>query len=110
MIDLKYKDRIYTAYYLWDCGIYDLANDKVATLAIYLDEVAQVALLVDEGDNRVYTITHVTDGEYYALDLDDAEHCYGNANHHVIDKIAARLSHTLSKRVCSMRYILIKYL
>ena len=95
MIDLKYKGRIYTASWLWECGIYDLANDKVSTLSIYLDEVSQVALLVDEGDERVYTITHVTDGEYYALDLDDAEHCYGNAKHHVLDKIADRLSRNL---------------
>ena len=95
MLDLTYKDRQYTASYLWDCGIYDLANDKVSTLSIYLDEVSQVALLVDEGDNRVYTITHVTDSEYYALDLDDAEHCYGNDTHHVIDKIAQRLTRNL---------------
>ena len=95
MLDLTYKGRIYTASWLWDCGIYDLANDKVSTLSIYLDEVSQVALLVDEGDERVYTITHVTDGEYYALDLDDAEHCYGNAKHHVLDKIADRLSRNL---------------
>ena len=98
MIDLKYKGRQYTAYYLWDCGIYDLACDKVATLSIYLDEVAQVALLVNEGDERVYTITHVTDSEYYALDLDDVNNCYGNANHHVLDKIAARLSRNLGKK------------
>ena len=88
MIDLTYKGRQYTASWLWDCGIYDLANDKVSTLSIYLDEVSQVALLVDEGDERVYTITRITDGEYYALDLDDAEH-------HVIDKIADRLSRNL---------------
>ena len=98
MIDLKYKGRIYTASWLWDCGIYDLASDEVATLAIYLDEVSQVALLVDEGDERVYTITHVTDGEYYALDFDDKEHCYGNAKHHVIDKIVERLTHNLVKK------------
>ena len=98
MIDLTYKNRIYTAYYLWDCGIYDLANDKVDSLAIYLDEVAQVALLVDEGDERVYTITHVSDSEYYALDLDDKEHCYGNSTHHVIDKIAQRLTRNLGKK------------
>lgn len=95
MLDLKYKGRVYTASYLWDCGIYDLANDKVSTLSIYLDEVSQVALLVDEGDNRVYTITRITDGEYYALDLDDAANCYGNAKHHVIDKIAKRLTSNL---------------
>ena len=98
MLDLKYKGRIYTASYLWDCGIYDLSCGKIATLAIYLDEVSQVALLVDEGDERVYTITHVTDSEYYALDLDDAEHCYDNANHHVIDKIAKRLTSNLIKK------------
>ena len=98
MLDLKYKGRIYTASWLWDCGIYDLSSDKVSTLSIYLDEVSQVALLVDEGDNRVYTITHVSDGEYYALDLDDAEHCYDNAKHHVIDKIAQRLTSNLIKK------------
>ena len=95
MLDLTYKGRIYTASWLWDCGIYDLTCGKVSTLSIYLDEVSQVALLVDEGDNRVYTITHVTDGEYYALDLDDAEHCYGNDTHHALDKIADRLSRNL---------------
>ena len=98
MIDLTYKDRIYTAYYLWDCGIYDLACDKVDSLAIYLDEVSRVALLVDEGDNRVYTVTHISDGEYYALDLDDASNCYGNDTHHVIDKIAQRLTRNLGKK------------
>ena len=95
MIDLKYKGRIYTASWLWDCEINDLSSDKVSTLSIYLDEVSQVALLVDEGDNRVYTITNVSDGEYYALDLDDAAHCYGNAKHHVLDKIAQRLTRNL---------------
>ena len=98
MIDLKYKGRIYTASWLWDCGIYDLANDKVDSLSIYLDEVAQVALLVDEGDNRVYTITHVSDNEYYALDFNDAENCYGNSTHHVLDKIAERLTRNLVKK------------
>ena len=98
MIDLTYKGRIYTASYLWDCGVYDLANDEVATLAIYLDEVSKVALLVDEGDNRVYTITHVTDGEYYALDFNDAANCYGNDTHHVLDKIAERLTCNLVKK------------
>ena len=91
MLDLKYKGRIYTASWLWDCGIYDLTCGKVSSLAIYLDEVSQVALLVDEGDERVYTITHVTDGEYYALDLDDAKH-------HVLDKIAQRLTSNLVKK------------
>ena len=95
MLDLTFKGRQYTASYLWDCGIYDLSSDKVSTLSIYLDEVSRVALLVDEGDERVYTITRITDGEYYALDLDDAENCYGNAKHHVIDKIADRLSRNL---------------
>ena len=95
MLDLKYKGRIYTASYLWDCGIYDLSSDKVSSLAIYLDEVSQVALLVDEGDERVYTITHVSDGEYYALDLDNVEHCYGNDTHHALDKIAKRLTSNL---------------
>ena len=98
MLDLTYKGRQYTASYLWDCGIYDLTCGKAATLSIYLDEVSQVALLVDEGDERVYTITHVTDSEYYALDLDDAEHCYGNSTHHVIDKIAKRLTSNLIKK------------
>ena len=98
MIDLKYKGRIYTASWLWDCGIYDLANDKVDSLDIYLDEVAQVALLVDEGDERVYTITSISDSEYYALDLDDAANCYGNAKHHVLDKIAQRLTRNLGKK------------
>ena len=98
MIDLTYKSRQYTAYYLWNCGIYDLASDEVATLAIYLDEVAQVALLVDEGDERVYTITHVTDVEYYALDFNDAKNCYGNDTHHVLDKIAQRLTSNLVKK------------
>ena len=98
MLDLKYKGRIYTAYYLWDCGINDLSSDKVDSLAIYLDGVSQVALLVDEGDERVYTITHVTDGEYYALDLDDAAHCYGNDKHHALDKIAQRLTRNLIKK------------
>ena len=98
MLDLTYKGRIYTAYYLWDCGVYDLANDKVDSLSIYLDEVAQVALLVDEGDERVYTITHVTDSEYYALDFNDAENCYGNSTHHALDKIAQRLTHNLGKK------------
>ena len=98
MIDLTYKGRQYTASYLCDCGIYDLANDKVSTLSIYLDEVSQVALLVDEGDNRVYTITRITDSEYYALDFNDAENCYGNAKHHVIDKIADRLSRNFIKK------------
>ena len=95
MLDLKYKGRVYTASWLCDCGIYDLSSDKVSTLSIYLDEVSQVALLVDEGDERVYTITYVTDGEYYALDLDDAEHCYDNDTHHVLDKIAKRLTSNL---------------
>ena len=98
MIDFKYKGRIYTASWLWDCGIYDLANDEVATLSIYLDEVAQVALLVDEGDERVYTITHVSDNEYYALDFNDKENCYGNAKHHILDKIAQRLTRNLGKK------------
>ena len=98
MIDLKYKDRIYTASWLWDCGIYALACDEVATLTIYLDEVSRVALLVDEGDERVYTITHITDSEYYALDFNDAEHCYGNSTHHVLDKIAQRLTRNLVKK------------
>ena len=98
MLDLTYKDRLYTSSWLWDCGIYDISCGKAATLAIYLDEVSRVALLVDEGDNRVYTITHVTDGEYYALDLDDAEHCYGNDTHHVSDKIAARMTSNLIKK------------
>ena len=98
MLDLKYKGRIYTASYLCDCGIYDLSSDKVSTLSIYLDEVSRVALLVDEGDEQVYTITHVTDSEYYALDLDDAAHCYGNDTHHVIDKIVQRLTSNLIKK------------
>ena len=98
MIDLTYKDRQYTASWLWDCDIYDLTCGKIATLAIYLDEVSRVVLLVDEGDERVYTITHVTDGEYYALDFNDAENCYGNAKHHVIDKIAQRLTRNLVKK------------
>ena len=98
MLDLTYKGCIYTASYLWDCGIYDLACDKVDSLTIYLDEVAQVALLVDEGDERVYTITHVTDGEYYALDFNDKENCYGNSTHHVLDKIAQRLTRNLGKK------------
>ena len=98
MIDLTYKNRQYTASYLWDCGIYDLSCDEVSTLSIYLDEVSRVALLVDEGDERVYTITHVTDSEYYALDLDDAANCYGNSTHHVIDKIAQRLTRNLGKK------------
>ena len=98
MLDLTYKGSIYTAYYLWDCGVYDLARDKVDSLSIYLDEVSRVALLVDEGDNRVYTITHVTDSEYYALDFNDAEHCYGNSTHHVLDKIAQRLTRNLVKK------------
>ena len=98
MLDLTYKGRQYTASYLWDCGIYDLSCDEVSTLSIYLDGVSQVALLVDEGDNRVYTITHVTDSEYYALDLDDAEHCYNNDTHHTLDKIAQRLTRNLVKK------------
>ena len=98
MIDLKYKDRIYTAYYLWDCDVYGLTLTKVATLTIYLDEVAQVALLVDKCDNRVYNITRITDSEYYALDFNDAENCYGNDTHHVLDKIAERLTHNLGKK------------
>ena len=98
MLDLKYKGRIYTASWLWDCGIYDLSCDEVSTLSIYLDEVSQVALLVDEGDERVYTITRITDGEYYALDLDGAEHCYGNDTHHTLDKIAQRLTRNLVKK------------
>ena len=98
MLDLRYKNRQYTASWLWDCGIYDLACGKVSSLAIYLDGVSQVALLVDEGDNRVYTITHVTDSEYYALDLDDAEHCYGNDKHHALDKIVKRLTSNLIKK------------
>ena len=98
MIDFKYKGRYYSASWLWDCGIYDLACDKVDSLSIYLDGVSQVALLVDEGDNRVYTITHVTDGEFYALDFNDAENCYGNSTHHVLDKIAQRLTSNLVKK------------
>lgn len=41
MLDLKYKGRVYTASWLWDVGIYDLACDNVASLDIYLDEVSK---------------------------------------------------------------------
>ena len=103
MIKVSYKNKSYRAYWLWNCNVIDKALDETdpcrqITMYIYYDEVLQVALLINELSGEVYTITNVTDSELYKLDFTNKKHCYGNAKHHVLDKIVKRFEHNLYKR------------
>ena len=103
MIKISYKNKSYRAYWLWNCNVIDKTLDETdpcrqITMYIYYDEVLQVALLIDDLFREVYTITKVTDTELYKLDFTDKNYCYGNAKHHVLDKIVKRFEHNLYKR------------